>query len=80
MVLPAIALTTLWWCIGMPMMLFLAALQQVPQTLRGRRAGQHQPLAQLTPSPCRLIRHTGDPGRGHRSDRCSSSCSARPSC
>lgn len=31
--LPAIALTTIWWCIGLPMMLFLAALQQVPQDL-----------------------------------------------
>jgi multiple sugar transport system permease protein len=28
--LPAIAVTTIWWCIGLPMMLFLAALQQVP--------------------------------------------------
>ncbi|MDR3373712.1 MAG: sugar ABC transporter permease [Ancalomicrobiaceae bacterium] len=25
-----IALTTIWWCIGLPMMLFLAALQQIP--------------------------------------------------
>ncbi len=31
--LPAIALTTVWWCIGLPMMLFLAALQQVPRDL-----------------------------------------------
>lgn len=31
--LPAIALTTVWWCIGLPMMLFLAALQQVPKEL-----------------------------------------------
>ena len=29
--LPAIALVTVWWIIGLPMMLFLAALQQVPQ-------------------------------------------------
>ena len=28
--LPAIALATLWWLIGLPMMLFLAALQTVP--------------------------------------------------
>ena len=28
--LPAIAIVTLWWLIGVPMMLFLAALQQVP--------------------------------------------------
>jgi multiple sugar transport system permease protein len=31
--LPAIAITTIWWCIGLPMMLFLAALQQVPKEL-----------------------------------------------
>ncbi|MGH8220465.1 MAG: carbohydrate ABC transporter permease [Steroidobacteraceae bacterium] len=31
--LPAIATTTIWWCIGLPMMLFLAALQQVPREL-----------------------------------------------
>lgn len=31
--LPAIAITTIWWCLGLPMMLFLAALQQVPQQL-----------------------------------------------
>jgi multiple sugar transport system permease protein len=31
--LPAIALTTIWWCIGLPTMLFLAALQQIPKDL-----------------------------------------------
>jgi len=31
--MPAVALTTIWWCIGLPMMLFLAALQQVPKEL-----------------------------------------------
>jgi multiple sugar transport system permease protein len=31
--LPAIALTTIWWCIGLPTMLFLAALQQIPRDL-----------------------------------------------
>ena len=31
--LPAIAVATIWWCIGLPMMLFLAALQQVPREL-----------------------------------------------
>lgn len=31
--LPAIAITTIWWCIGLPMMLFLAALQQVSPSL-----------------------------------------------
>jgi multiple sugar transport system permease protein len=29
--LPAVALATLWWGIGMPMVLFLASLQQIPQ-------------------------------------------------
>jgi multiple sugar transport system permease protein len=33
LVMPAIAVTTTWWCIGLPMMLFLAALQQVPKEL-----------------------------------------------
>jgi multiple sugar transport system permease protein len=31
--LPAIAIATIWWCLGLPMMLFLAALQQVPSEL-----------------------------------------------
>lgn len=31
--MPAVAITTIWWCIGLPMMLFLAALQQVPKDL-----------------------------------------------
>jgi len=31
--MPAIAVTTLWWGIGLPMVLFLAALQQVPRDL-----------------------------------------------
>ena len=31
--LPAVAITTIWWCIGLPMALFLAALQQVPKEL-----------------------------------------------
>lgn len=29
--IPAIAITTIWWSIGLPMMLFLAGLQQIPQ-------------------------------------------------
>jgi multiple sugar transport system permease protein len=28
--IPALAITTMWWCIGLPMMLFLAGLQQIP--------------------------------------------------
>ncbi|MDP5280271.1 sugar ABC transporter permease [Sphingomonas sp. DG1-23] len=31
--MPALAITTIWWCIGLPMVLFLAALQQVPRDL-----------------------------------------------
>lgn len=31
--MPAIAATTIWWGIGLPMVLFLAALQQVPRDL-----------------------------------------------
>lgn len=33
LVLPAIALTTIWWSIGLPMMLFLAGLQQIPSDM-----------------------------------------------
>ena len=31
--LPALALTTIWWSIGLPMMLFLAGLQQIPDDI-----------------------------------------------
>jgi len=31
--LPAVALVTVWWIVGLPMMLFLAALQQIPQDI-----------------------------------------------
>jgi multiple sugar transport system permease protein len=31
--LPTIAVVTVWWIVGLPMMLFLAALQQIPQEL-----------------------------------------------
>lgn len=31
--LPAIAITTVWWGIGLPMVLFLAALQQIPSEI-----------------------------------------------
>ena len=30
LVLPALAITTIWWSVGFPMLLFLAGLQQVP--------------------------------------------------
>ena len=31
--LPAIAITTIWWSLGLPMLLFLAGLQQIPQDM-----------------------------------------------
>ncbi|CAB3804538.1 carbohydrate ABC transporter permease [Pararobbsia alpina] len=31
--LPMVAVVTVWWIVGLPMMLFLAALQQIPQEL-----------------------------------------------
>lgn len=31
--MPAVAITTIWWGVGLPMVLFLAALQQVPREL-----------------------------------------------
>jgi len=31
--IPALALTTIWWSIGLPMMLFLAGLQQIPEDI-----------------------------------------------
>ncbi|MCA1653125.1 MAG: sugar ABC transporter permease, partial [Sphingomonadales bacterium] len=33
LVLPALAMTTIWWSIGLPMMLFLAGLQQIAPDL-----------------------------------------------
>jgi multiple sugar transport system permease protein len=33
LVLPALALTTIWWSVGFPMLLFLAGLQQIPQDM-----------------------------------------------
>jgi multiple sugar transport system permease protein len=33
LVLPALAITTIWWSIGFPMLLFLAGLQQIPQDM-----------------------------------------------
>jgi multiple sugar transport system permease protein len=30
LVLPALAITTIWWSVGFPMLLFLAGLQQIP--------------------------------------------------
>jgi multiple sugar transport system permease protein len=52
LVMPAIAITTIWWCIGLPMMLFLAALQQVPKELYEAatldNAGWWRTLASIT--------------------------------
>jgi multiple sugar transport system permease protein len=31
--LPALAITTIWWSLGLPMMLFLAGLQQIPHDI-----------------------------------------------
>ena len=33
LVLPALAITTIWWSVGFPMLLFLAGLQQIPQEM-----------------------------------------------
>jgi multiple sugar transport system permease protein len=33
LVLPALALTTIWWSVGFPMLLFLAGLQQIPEDM-----------------------------------------------
>jgi multiple sugar transport system permease protein len=60
LVLPAIALTTVWWCLGLPMMLYLAALQQVPAELYEAaaldKAGPWKTLTRVTlPSIRRTI-------------------------
>jgi multiple sugar transport system permease protein len=39
--LPAIAIVTIWWIIGLPMTLFLAALQQIPPELYEAAALDH---------------------------------------
>jgi len=31
--LPALAITTIWWSVGFPMLLFLAGLQQIPEDM-----------------------------------------------
>ena len=33
LVLPALAVTTIWWSLGLPMLLFLAGLQQIPHDM-----------------------------------------------
>lgn len=50
--LPALALTTIWWSIGLPMMLFLAGLQQIPDEVYEAaaldRAGRWTTLRKIT--------------------------------
>ena len=69
LVMPAIAITTIWWCIGLPMMLFLAALQQVPKELYEAatldNAGWLRTLASITLPSIRRTVIAGD----HHPDR-----------
>jgi multiple sugar transport system permease protein len=58
--LPAIAVVTVWWIIGLPMTLFLAALQQIPQEIYEAaaldRASRWRTLSSITlPSIRRTI-------------------------
>ncbi len=39
--IPALAITTIWWSIGLPMMLFLAGLQQIPEDIYEAAALDH---------------------------------------
>jgi multiple sugar transport system permease protein len=60
LVMPAIAATTIWWCIGLPMMLFLAALQQIPREIYEAaaldQAGRWTQLIKITlPSISRTV-------------------------
>jgi multiple sugar transport system permease protein len=52
LVIPAIAITTLWWSLGFPIMLFLAGLQQVPAEIYEAaaldRAGRWTVLRRIT--------------------------------
>ena len=42
--MPALAITTIWWCLGLPMMLFIAALQAgARRAIRSSGAGQCGP-------------------------------------
>jgi len=58
--LPAIAVVTVWWIIGLPMTLFLAALQQIPPEIYEAaaldRASRWRTLVSITlPSICRTV-------------------------
>lgn len=50
--IPALAITTVWWSLGLPMMLFLAGLQQIPLDMYEAaaldRAGQWATLLRIT--------------------------------
>jgi multiple sugar transport system permease protein len=50
--LPAIAVTTIWWSVGFPMLLFLAGLQQIPEDMYEAaaldRAGQWTTFWRIT--------------------------------
>ena len=39
--LPALAITTIWWSVGFPMLLFLAGLQQIPEDMYEAAALDH---------------------------------------
>ena len=60
LVLPALAITTIWWSLGLPMLLFLAGLQQIPgdvyEAAALDNAGRWQTLWRITvPSLRRTI-------------------------
>jgi multiple sugar transport system permease protein len=52
LVLPALAITTIWWSVGFPMLLLLAGLQQIPQDMYEAaaldRAGKWTTLLRIT--------------------------------
>jgi len=52
LVLPALAVTTIWWSVGFPMLLLLAGLQQIPQEMYEAaaldRAGKWTTLLRIT--------------------------------
>jgi multiple sugar transport system permease protein len=59
LVMPAIAITTIWWCIGLPMMLYLAALQQIPPEIyEAARLDRAGPWTRLWKITLPLIRRT----------------------
>jgi multiple sugar transport system permease protein len=69
LVLPAIALTTIWWSIGLPMILFLAGLQQIPADMYEAKSRCPQSAARPCSSSC---------CRRRRSYSCSASRNCSP--